>query len=122
LNVAGSKHPFQLYRAEGIPVSLNTDDEGVNRSNLTNEFLRAVRTYHLSYRDLKTLVRNSLEHSFLPGESLYVDGNVARLRPGCLSVREPGWKPDARTQERIGASEKLSLELRLERAFVAFEN
>jgi len=30
-----------------------------------------VQRYNLSYRDLKTLARNSLHYSFVPGQSLW---------------------------------------------------
>ena len=60
LGVEGDAHPFNLYRDAGVAVSLCTDDEGVNRSNLTMEFVRAVQTYRLSYPEVKTLIRNSV--------------------------------------------------------------
>ena len=66
LGVRGDRHPFSLYRKAGVPVALSTDDEGVSRSNLTTEFQRAVLAWNLTWTDLKELVRNSLEYSFLP--------------------------------------------------------
>ncbi len=51
-------------------MALATDDEGVSRSDMTHEYLRAVETYGLTYSDLKRLARQSLEHSFLPGAGL----------------------------------------------------
>lgn len=71
LGISGKDHPFPLYRQFGVPVALATDDEGVSRIDLTHEFVRAVQTYNLRYRDLKQMVRTSLEHSFLAGESLW---------------------------------------------------
>ena len=71
LNVKGNNHPFMLYRKYGVPVALSTDDEGVSRIDLTHEYVRAVQTYNLRYADLKKLVRTGLEHSFLPGPSLW---------------------------------------------------
>jgi adenosine deaminase len=43
-----------------------TDDEGVARSDLSNEYQRAVEEQGLSYRELKQMSRNSIAHSFLP--------------------------------------------------------
>jgi hypothetical protein len=122
LGVKGADHPFNLYRSAGVPVTLNTDDEGVNRSNLTNEFVRAVEDYGLSYDEVKDLARNSLEYSFLPGVSLYIDGRYERLHPAFRDVRRLHWAPDERARALLRASEKLSEEVRLERALVAFEN
>ena len=48
-----------------MPTVLNTDDEGVSRSDLTSDYQRAVTTYHLTYRDLKQISRAALEHAFL---------------------------------------------------------
>ena len=67
LNIKGDDHPFEIYRRYGVPVALSTDDEGVSRIDLTHEYVRAAVTYPLSYRDLKKMVRTSLEHSFLAG-------------------------------------------------------
>jgi len=64
LGVTGNEHPFPVYRKYGVPVELSTDDEGVSRSDLTNEFQRAVLSYQLSYADVKQLARNSIEYSF----------------------------------------------------------
>ena len=66
LGISGKNHPFPIYRKFGVPVALSTDDEGVSRIDLTHEYVRAVETYDLSYADLKQLVRNSLQYSFLP--------------------------------------------------------
>jgi adenosine deaminase len=47
-----------------VPVVIATDDEGVSRSDMTHEYLRAVESYGLSYADLKKLVHDSIEYSF----------------------------------------------------------
>jgi adenosine deaminase len=65
LGVRGSDHPLPAYRRAGVPLALSTDDEGVARSHLTAEFLRAVLTYKLSYQDVKELARNSLRYAFV---------------------------------------------------------
>ena len=66
LGVRDAAHPFQLYRRAGVPVCLTTDDEGVSRSNLTMEYVKAVQRYDLGYDDIKTISRDCLAHSFLP--------------------------------------------------------
>jgi len=68
LGVRGDRHPFPLYRQFGVPTVIATDDEGVSRSDMTHEYLRAVQTYALGYRDLKNIVRNSLQFSFAEPE------------------------------------------------------
>ncbi len=71
LGIKGADHPFPLYRAAHVPIALSTDDEGVSRIDITHEYVRAALDYHLSYQELKQLARTGMEHSFLPGKSLW---------------------------------------------------
>jgi adenosine deaminase len=68
LGVRGKDHPLAAYLAAGVPVVLATDDAGVSRIDLTNEYVRAAREHALGYRTLKAIARNSLVHSFLGPE------------------------------------------------------
>lgn len=122
LNVSGSTHPFLLYCSYGVPMNLNTDDEGVSRSNITMEYVKAVRDFNLSYRQLKNLARNGIEYSFLPGESLYINGNYALVRPEFKGIRSVHWVASTAAKRLMAKSEKLYMQVRLERAFVDFEN
>jgi adenosine deaminase len=71
LGVKGKDHPLALYRAAGVPVVLSTDDEGVSRSDMTNEYLRAAIEQGLDYRALKAIVWTGIRHSFLgPADKL----------------------------------------------------
>jgi adenosine deaminase len=65
LGVRGKDHPLPTYLAAGVPVVLSSDDAGVSRIDLTNEYLRAARDYGLEYRALKAIARNALIYSFL---------------------------------------------------------
>src|SRR5690242_7218707 len=71
LNITGDHHPLPMYLKFGVPVALATDDPGVSRGDITQEFQRAAETYHLKYQDVKKFARASLEHSFLPGKSIW---------------------------------------------------
>ena len=64
LGVRGSRHPFPVYRKYGVPVVIATDDEGVSRSDMTHEYLRAVEDFGLTYAELKKIVRDSISYSF----------------------------------------------------------
>jgi adenosine deaminase len=122
LGITGKEHPFSTYRKFGVPVALSTDDEGVSRIDLTHEYVRAVETYALDYADLKQLVRNSLEYSFLPGTSLWDDqGAYARVAADCRSDVSGADKPSAACASFLGASEKAAQQWELERRFQAFE-
>jgi len=123
LNVKGNDHPFMLYRRAGVPVTLSTDDEGVSRIDLTHEFVRAADTYPLTYHDLKLIARASLEHSFLPGASLWQRVTPERLEspvPACRGELGAE-KPAGLCATLVRSSEKASQEWDLERRFHTFE-
>jgi adenosine deaminase len=117
LNVVGAAHPFEAYRRAGVPLALSTDDEGVSRIDLTHEFVRATTTYRLSYADLKTLIRNSLEYAFLPGESLWRSTTPFVMVDACAGMQTPS--PACR--DFLGRSEKAAAQWRLEVQFAGFE-
>ena len=120
LGVAGSQHPFPHYLSAGVPVTLATDDEGVSRIDLTNEYLRAATTYRLGYPDLKQLARNSLTYSFLPGASLWQSPTSLRPVPACAA--EPaGGKASTACRAFLDGSDKARMQWELERAFADFE-
>jgi adenosine deaminase len=121
LGIFGREHPFQLYRSAGVPLILNTDDEGVSRSNLTTECLRAVREQGVGYEDLKEMARNSIEYSFLSGKSLYVGRDFSKLNPAFALVRTPHWRPSSTALGLMHSNQKLEVEVRLERSFAEFE-
>ncbi len=57
-------HPFPEYLRFGIPVCLNTDDRGSWDSDMTDEYYTAVTNFHLTWKEIVMLGRNSLEYSF----------------------------------------------------------
>nr|WP_321985650.1 adenosine deaminase [uncultured Lichenicoccus sp.] len=119
LGVSGDEHPFEAYRAAGVPLVLSTDDEGVERIDLTHEYLRATTTYHLHYADLKQLSRNSLTYSFLPGASLWDPAN-GRLVGACTGTA-PGTQARGGCADFLAHDEKARVQWQLEAAFASFE-
>jgi adenosine deaminase len=65
LGITGPEHPLRQYLRAGVPVIICTDDEGVSRSDLTNEYMRAVLEHGVSYAQLKQISSNGLVYSFL---------------------------------------------------------
>ena len=122
LGIKGKEHPFPLYRKFGVPVALSTDDEGVSRIDLTHEYVRAVESYALSYADLKQLVRNSLEYSFLPGVSLWAAPDFARLADACGGDVAGADKPSSACETFLKGSEKAEQQWELEKRFQVFES
>ena len=122
LGISGDEHPLPIYMKYGVPVALSSDDEGVARSNMTHEYLRAVESYHLPYNELKRMTRQSVEHSFLPGRSLWAE-TKGSFRPvaDCASDELGKEKPSAGCEKFLAANEHAREQWRLEAAFAAFE-
>jgi adenosine deaminase len=123
LGISGKDHPLPIYRRFGVPVALSTDDEGVSRIDMTHEYVRAVETYGLHYADLKQMVRTSVEHSFLPGGSLWRDRDIFKVVVAACSGGPLGdAKPSAACNSFLQQSEKAAQQWELERRFRAFES
>lgn len=123
LGVSGKDHPLPLYRMFGVPVALSTDDEGVSRIDLTHEYVRAVQTFDLHYVDLKRMVRTSLEHSFLPGASLWsAPDTFTRVASACSQDFLGAELPSSRCADFLKSSEKARQQWELERRFQVFES
>ena len=122
LGVSGKDHPLPFYRQFGVPVALSTDDEGVSRIDLTNEYVRAVETYGLSYADLKKMVRTGMEHAFLPGESLWAQSDsFLKTANSCAKDTLGAEKMSKGCEEFLQANEKASAQWKLEQRFLKFE-
>jgi adenosine deaminase len=122
LGVSGMRHPLPMYRMFGVPVALSTDDEGVSRIDLTNEYVRAVETYGLKYGELKKIVRTGLQHAFLPGKSLWdKPDNFARTAAECAKDIPGSDKPSKSCGDFLRANEKAQQQWELERRFRVFE-
>lgn len=65
LGVKNAAHPLLVYKAHGVPFVISTDDAGVSRSSMSNEYLLYTSRYKPSYAELKNTVYNSLRYSFL---------------------------------------------------------
>jgi hypothetical protein len=121
LNVKGDDHPFLEYRRAGVPLALASDDEGISRIDLSNEYLLAVQRYGLSYPELKDLARNSLEYSFLPGASLWEASDYRRVKAACAEDIPGASPPSGRCAPLLAGSERAAAQWTLEAKFAAFE-
>src|ERR1700730_1859158 len=122
LGVTGDDHPLPIYMHYGVPVAISTDDEGVARSDMTHEYLRAVEGYNLSYPEVKRMARQSLEHSFLPGQSLWTETKLQfRLVTACAGDAAGAEKPSSGCQKFLAANERARVQWKLEAEFAMFE-
>ena len=123
LGILPPNHPLPAYRAAHVPITLSTDDEGVSRIDLTHEYVRAALEYGLTYPDLKAIARASLEHSFLPGESLWATpDNYTRTTPACAAQHPGAPVPTADCLTLLKSSEKAAQQWELEHRLTTFES
>jgi len=124
LEVSGTAHPLAQYLAAGVPVALATDDQGVSRSSMAGEYERAALDQHLAYRQLKTLARNSLEHAFLPGPSLWSTVAPFVPVPACAATATMGIgdPPNTDCAAFLATSERATVQWSLEHNFLVFES
>jgi adenosine deaminase len=123
LGIAGKDHPLPEYLKYRVPVALSTDDEGVSRIDLTHEYVMAAETYPLGYLQLKQMARASIEHSFLPGASVW-----QRVTPEQLTSPVPACHDQLGNETPTGAcadlvhgSQRAAQQWELERRFQVFE-
>jgi adenosine deaminase len=121
LGISGANHPLATYLEYGVPVALATDDEGVARSELSREFLKAAEEQGLGYPQLKTMARNSLQYAFIAGESLWSDGRKFVPIAQCARDVEDMKLTSNSCRQFIAANEKARLQWQLEEDFNAFE-
>jgi adenosine deaminase len=121
LGIIGARHPLATYIEYGVPVALATDDEGVGRSEISMEFLKAADEHGLGYLQLKSMARNSLQYAFIAGESLWSDGRkfvpVAQCAPDIKDMKVTSNS----CRQFLAGSEKGRLQWQLEQDFNAFE-
>ena len=123
LGVEKQWHPLPVYRAAGVPVALSTDDEGVSRINITHEYTRAALDFSLTYLDLKRLARTSLEHSFLPGASLWSQPDVfTAVNPACAAQSLGSENPTSKCVDFLRSSERAAEQWQLEHRYQQFES
>ena len=71
LNVKNDEHPISLYHQHGVPIVISTDDAGVLRTNLTEQYVLLSKRYpEFSYLEIKQLIFNSIRFSFIEEETL----------------------------------------------------
>jgi len=122
LGIKGERHPLATYLQYGVPVALATDDEGVARSEITREYLKAAEEHGLGYGQLKTMARNSLHYAFLPGASLWADAKSFAAAPPCARDFPGRASTTDACKQFLAASEKARLQWKLEADFKSFED
>lgn len=122
LGVKKVQHPLATYLQFGVPVALATDDEGVSRSEISREYLKAAEEHGLGYIQLKTMARTSLQYAFLPGASLWANSKTFAAVAQCAGDISMTRESSQGCKQYLDGSEKANLQWKLEQDFRAFEN
>ena len=64
--IEGANHPVTIYRKYGVPYVISTDDAGVTRHTLSNEYVLFASRYKPDYAEVKRTSYNSIKYAFLP--------------------------------------------------------
>jgi hypothetical protein len=123
LGVTGKDHPAPIYFEHGVPIVLASDDPGVLRTDLSEQFVVIASEYpNIKYLDIKKFVRNSIEYSFLQGRSIWSSqGDYSKLVAECSGC-SPGSKDcNAKCKSFLDSNEKAKIEWKLEGDLAAFE-
>lgn len=71
LKVKDSRHPFTLYKEFNVPIVISTDDAGILRTNMTEQYVLLAKRYpDVSYATIKQYVYNSINYSFIQDASV----------------------------------------------------
>lgn len=71
LKVKENRHPILLYKEFGVPIVISTDDAGILRTNMTEQYVLLAKRYPtISYADIKQFVYNSINYSFIQDTKL----------------------------------------------------
>jgi hypothetical protein len=71
LKVKENRHPILLYKEFGVPIIISTDDAGILRTNMTEQYVLLAKRYpSISYADIKEFVYNSINYSFIQDASV----------------------------------------------------
>lgn len=71
LKVKDGRHPFTLYKEFNVPIVISTDDAGILRTNMTEQYVLLAKRYpDVSYATIKQYVYNSINYSFIQDPSV----------------------------------------------------
>lgn len=123
LGAAGTQHPLSSYLMKHVPVALATDDAGILRGDITQEYVAAATDQQLDYKTLKQMVRASLEHAFAEGDSLWARrDDFSQMVDACAQDVPGTVATTAGCQSFLAAHRRAALQWKLEVQLAAFED
>lgn len=121
LGVSGANHPLASYIMKGVPVAPSTDDQGILRIDISNEYVRAFEEHKMDYPGLKKLARTSLEHAFVEGMGLWAKPDDFSAMVAECASDVPGMAPSAGCDAYLKANKKAQIQWQHEVDVAAFE-
>jgi len=123
LGVSGQNHPFPLYLSNDVPITIASDDPGILDTDLTEQFVKIATNYpnDVNYETIKELVRNSLEFSFIPDDSLWQNKGDYSLKIMECSQDDPLRPISNQCNQYLSNNEKARLQWELEGDLYQFE-
>lgn len=104
LKVKEDRHPIMLYKNFNVPIVISTDDAGVLRSNLVEQFVLLAKRYkQIKYADIKQFVYNSIQYSFIKEQEIkqkirsQLDRDFMNFEKSIM-LQEKGNQPQRRNQ------------------------
>ena len=71
LKVKDDRHPITLYKEFGVPIVISTDDAGILRTNMIEQYVLLAKRYKtITYADIKQFVYNSITYSFIKQDAV----------------------------------------------------
>ncbi|MDC0708860.1 adenosine deaminase [Stigmatella sp. ncwal1] len=123
LGISGAQHPLSKYLEQKVPVTLATDDQGILRGSITEEYIAAATDQNLDYKTLKYMARVSLQHAFVEGESLWTNRTAYGSAVSACAQDRLGAAPASAECERyLSANKRAALQWKLEGQLAAFED
>ena len=123
LGASGAQHPLASYLEQKVPVALATDDSGILRGDITQEYIAAATDQGLDYKTLKQMARTSLEYAFVEGGSLWANRDDFTDTVGaCAQDKRGEATTSANCKAYLTAHKRAALQWKLETQFATFEN
>jgi len=83
-------HPFGILFKEKFRVTINTDDRLMSNTNMTEEFMTAVKYFNLSFDDIEKITINAMKSAFIPyKERLRYIYDI--IKPGYQKIRNQSY-------------------------------
>ena len=122
-NIFSNWDPYEPAATSQLKVAVASDDAGVLRTDLSEQFVTIARDYpQVKYPDFKKFVRNSIEYSFLQGESIWATkGDYSRAVPECSGCALGSEDATPKCKSFLELSEKARLQWKLEGDLAMFE-